>query len=558
MSDSEGPAKRPRTEEDSMNDARGSRGPNTRGKFQGRGGRGKSYGQRGGGYKGQNRGERMKDKGRDRGRFPTKPAKKEMNEEDMMNAETETIKKEEVEDGEPKEKRLPKKRAAVLVGYCGTGYHGMQIQPHDPLTIEGDIFAALAKAGAVSPENAVDHKKVDVQRSARTDAGVHAAGNCISLKMILDPPVPPEFPNLTAYVNSFLPAQIRMWGFVRAMKSFQARTACDSRVYEYLLPSYCLLPPASSDPFAKVLDETSPGWRDIVKSGLEFVDAAPPMEEPAEGEDYDPKQRGEFERRRGWRVDEDTLKRFDDLIQQYKGTHNFHNYTVYKPFNDVSVKRYMIRLDVRPPAVYGEIEWISVQIHGQSFMLHQIRKMISMAILACRSGTPPSLLPETFGPKRIHIPKAPPLGLLLEQPQFKVYNERTRSIPNPDGEPRELVDFKKHADEMHAFKVKWIYDALRQTELETNTYHKWLKQIDHGSSRDFTYLNTRGVIPDEALQNLTSKKYGGPGGQPNKRERAGEEGEGEGEEEEVDELDDSDDEDKAIDRKALQKGEFDS
>lgn len=190
--------------------------------------------------------------------------------------------------------------------------------------------------------------------------------------MILDPPVPAEFENLTAYVNSFLPAQIRMWGFVRAMKSFQARTACDSRVYEYLLPSYCLLPPASTDPFAKTLDETSPGWRDIVKTGLEFVDAAPPMPEAAEGEELDPKQRGEFERRRGWRVDEDTLKRFDALIQQYKGTHNFHNYTVYKAFDDRSVKRYMIRLDVRPPAVYGEIEWISVQIHGQSFMLHQI------------------------------------------------------------------------------------------------------------------------------------------------------------------------------------------
>ncbi|KLT42722.1 pseudouridine synthase [Cutaneotrichosporon oleaginosum] len=470
-----------------------------------------------------------------------------------MNAEAPVAKTE--EDGTPKEKRLPKKRAAVLVGYCGTGYHGMQIQPHDPLTIEGDIFSALAKAGAVSPENAVDHKKVDVQRAARTDAGVHAAGNCISLKMILDPPVPPEFPDLTAYVNSFLPAQIRMWGFVRAMKSFQARTACDSRVYEYLLPSYCLLPPASTDPFAQTLDETSPGWKEPLKQALEFVDAAPPLTAGAEGEELDPKLRGEFERRRGWRVDEETLKRFDALIQQYKGTHNFHNYTVYKAFDDRSVKRYMIRLDVRPPAVYGEIEWISVQIHGQSFMLHQIRKMISMAILACRTGTPPSLIPETFGPKRIHIPKAPPLGLLLEQPQFKVYNERTRSIPNPDGEPREIVDFSKHAEEMQAFKVKWIYDALRQTELETNTYHKWLKQIDHGSTKDFTYLNTRGVIPDEACQNLTSKKYGGPGGQPVKRSLEGEaEGEEGGAKEEVD----SDDEDKEIDRRALESGEFDS
>ena len=50
-------------------------------------------------------------------------------------------------------------------------------QKQDAKTIEGDFFEALVKAGAISAENATDHRKVDVQRSARTDAGVHAAGN---------------------------------------------------------------------------------------------------------------------------------------------------------------------------------------------------------------------------------------------------------------------------------------------------------------------------------------------------------------------------------------------
>ena len=42
--------------------------------------------------------------------------------------------------------------------------------------------------------------------------------------MILDPPLPEGFSDLTEYVNSMLPDQIRMWGYVRTMKSFQART----------------------------------------------------------------------------------------------------------------------------------------------------------------------------------------------------------------------------------------------------------------------------------------------------------------------------------------------
>lgn len=56
------------------------------------------------------------------------------------------------------------------VGLMGSQNHGAK-------TIEGDVFEALVKAGAVSEANAVDHRKVDVQRAARTDAGVHAAGN---------------------------------------------------------------------------------------------------------------------------------------------------------------------------------------------------------------------------------------------------------------------------------------------------------------------------------------------------------------------------------------------
>jgi len=138
--------------------------------------------------------------------------------------------------------------------------------------------------------------------------------------MILAPTIPPEHPSLASYVNTFLPEQIRMWGFVRTMKSFQARTyasyklvwfpklircrACDSRIYEYLHPSYCLLPPSSSDPLAKQLD----------------ADASPDLPPEGEGNQADPKQRGEYERRRAWRVDVGTVKRFRDLVAEFKGT----------------------------------------------------------------------------------------------------------------------------------------------------------------------------------------------------------------------------------------------
>ncbi|WRT66743.1 tRNA pseudouridine(38-40) synthase [Kwoniella shivajii] len=456
----------------------------------------------------------------------------------------------EKKEGEESEARLPKKRCALLVGYCGTGYSGMQIQTHGSRTIEGDVFEALAKAGAISADNATDHRKVDIQRAARTDAGVHAAGNCISLKMITEPPLPEGYKTLAEYVNSLLPAQIRMWGFVRTVKSFNARTAADSRIYEYLLPSYCLLPPGRDDPLAIRLDKSSPGWRDLLgKEAVEFVDAAPSLE-PEEGEEgenggkINPKNRGEFERRRGWRVDSKTLERFRDLLAQYKGTHNFHNFTVGKPFNDRTVKRYMLRLEVRDPQVYGEIEWISVQIHGQSFMLHQIRKMISMAMLACRTASPSSLILETFGPKRIHVPKAPPLGLLLQAPQFGVYNQRITSKANGLQEDRDEVDFGLYAELMQDFKVKWIYEKLRQEELESHVFHKWMRQMDCSMSSGLAFLNTQGIIPPEADLSKGAKEA---------RRAAAESKDGENKDVVDDEMDSDEEE---VDKEALKRGEL--
>lgn len=49
-------------------------------------------------------------------------------------------------------------------------------------------------------------------RAARTDAGVHAAGNLVSLKMIT---TIPDVPDLVARLNEELPPEIRLWGYVR-------------------------------------------------------------------------------------------------------------------------------------------------------------------------------------------------------------------------------------------------------------------------------------------------------------------------------------------------------
>jgi tRNA pseudouridine38-40 synthase len=58
-----------------------------------------------------------------------------------------------------KEERKPKRKVAVMISYCGSGYRGMQLNPPHK-SIEGDLFEAFVKAGAISVANSNDPKKV--------------------------------------------------------------------------------------------------------------------------------------------------------------------------------------------------------------------------------------------------------------------------------------------------------------------------------------------------------------------------------------------------------------
>ncbi|KAI5452673.1 tRNA pseudouridine synthase 1 [Naganishia albida] len=437
--------------------------------------------------------------------------------------------------------RLPKYKCALLLGFSGSGYNGMQIQnpsaaspdapPTSTKTIEGILFQALVNAGAVAATNADDPKKVDLSRAARTDAGVSAAGNVVSLKMIIKPPGIETPEDLTKAINEHLPEDIRVWGWTRTLQGFNARTACDTRVYEYLLPSYTLLPPRPGTHLhaQTVANATKAGltyeehefWKGYDhEAALEAAKGALTAEDSAAdvtGEEMTPARRrtmAELAKKRGFRISKEEVERFRELMKAYLGTHNFHNYTLNKSFNDRSCNRYMIDINVDDPVEHNGMEWISVKIHGQSFMLHQIRKMISLAVLAARTRTPASLIPKTFGPEQIHVPKAPALGLLLEQPRFKTYNENAAHKSKQNKvEHNHPLDFESYKDEIFAFKLKHIYERLRRDEESAAHYHNWNTNLDNVQGPSLSYLNPQGEIPEEAMRR---KKGTGPKGEKEK------------------------------------------
>ncbi|KAF8623033.1 hypothetical protein AX15_006545 [Amanita polypyramis BW_CC] len=391
---------------------------------------------------------------------------------------------------EAKASRLPKRQCALLIGFCGTGYSGMQFQPDVPKTIEGALFKSLVTAGAVSKDNADDPIKVSLARAARTDAGVHAAGNIVSMKMISSIP---DVPDLVACVNELLPPEIRLWGYVRAQNSFNARLACDSRKYTYYFPSYILLPPRPDSGFDRALwQQGGSSTREI--DGLDYAFW--------EGRESATREE-DLARKRAWRVNPRQMARLREMAAKFEGTHNFHNFTVHRDFKDRSNQRYMKKIEVADPVVYGETEWVSVLFHGQSFMLHQIRKMMTALVVSCKTGTPSHVIDKLYGPRVLLIPKMPSLGLLLEEPVFDSYNERMAVINeklHPDDPAyRPPIDFDLHREHIIKFKDDFIYKNMREVEDQTGLFDAWMRTIDSYSGDDLLYFNPKGIIPDEAV-----------------------------------------------------------
>ena len=86
---------------------------------------------------------------------------------------------------------------------------------------------------------------------------MHAAGNLISLKLVI------EDPEIVSKINQALSPQIRVWGIERTNNSFSSYQLCDSRIYEYLIPSYCLLPPHPRSFLGKEIDRLAKDENDL-------------------------------------------------------------------------------------------------------------------------------------------------------------------------------------------------------------------------------------------------------------------------------------------------------
>jgi tRNA pseudouridine38-40 synthase len=193
--------------------------------------------------------------------------------------------------------------------------------------------------------------------------------------------------------------------------------------------------------------------------------------------------------KKAYRISPERQARVQAALDKYVGTHKYHNYTVQKRFNDRAAQRYIKSFRVAPkPIIINDTEWLSLKVHGQSFMMHQIRKMVGMAALTVRCGTNPSLMDQSFENNVVRIPKAPGLGLLLERPVFDSYNDKAAKQHG-----RETIDFAKYDDKIQEFKEREIYQRIFREEKEGNQFNTFFTHLDNYKDSTFLYLTSGGI-----------------------------------------------------------------
>jgi tRNA pseudouridine38-40 synthase len=403
---------------------------------------------------------------------------------------------------------------SFCVGYLGFPFHGLQFQPNmtPQDTVEGTFLVACDRVGLlvdglIGGKPAKHHM---FARSCRTDAGVHAVRNQLTMAVKQVTWLAMGGPEgikqaLNAVLASIAPkpwllpderraaaaaettstsdtatgdgavASIQVFAVTRVSVDYCPRIMTTRRVYRFLVPLFAL--DRRLDAFAEPTTGVSSSaveaeaWRACpvrLRHDYENIPAAEKNENP-----YVVLHDTSLNARIKASVDQLTGT-LGAHFTRFVGRHRFHNFTgvegsvsvaasqslKIKPADNEAVRAIQRAAVVRDPlfipaymegdATYA-LPFVLLQLEGMSFLLHMIRKIVGCCIAVTR-GASAELIDKALDPATIvNTPLAPGSGLLLHLPQFDLYDAR-----NTPTYPRLCCDWAKHRHEAMRFEESTV------------------------------------------------------------------------------------------------------
>ncbi|KAL0215627.1 hypothetical protein P9112_007811 [Eukaryota sp. TZLM1-RC] len=307
---------------------------------------------------------------------------------------------------------LKSRKYAFLISYVGANYCGLQIQP-DVETIESKIHQAFLDSSLYHPTKP-SLPESRWSRAGRTDKGVSAAGNVLA-GMFPEQEDPSVF---TTKLNQHLPNDIQVIKTIRVTPSFDARRSGTARHYEYLIPTSVLKPSTATE---------------------------------------------------DWTLDKDHLEKLNGLFQHFVGNNNnFFNYTAQLSPTDPKCKRDILEISV--DFLDNSEAFVLVYLHGRSFLLHQIRKMVGTVIAVFKNLIPEGYITAALSAEvALPTPKAPGQGLLMDKVDYEYYADSF-----PDVFPDDFINCK----EREVFKREVLYPQMTRVITETDVFDEFIQSID--------------------------------------------------------------------------------
>lgn len=222
-------------------------------------------------------------------------------------------------------------------------------------------------------------------------------------------------------LNRDLPSDIRLFGMKRVTRKFSARHHCSARTYSYTLPTIAFAP---------------------------YNDQSELCE---------------------YRVTPDRLQRANEILSMFKGLTNFHNYTIKKLHFDRASSRRIEFIECTEPFIESDIEFVRIVVKGESFMYHQIRKMVGFSLAVIRGVVGDDMLARSLTEEEFHTPLAPGLGLMLERLHYTLYAQQFSG--------HDPLTFDEFDDDVEQFRREKIHPVIVESEIQENSMREWLELL---------------------------------------------------------------------------------